>query len=281
MIPDYIASGRCQTREGHAVHIISCEGRDARYPIVGEIFDDGEWRNRTWTAQGKFRYSDDPSGLDLIPLPEPAREPREWDLSIDRVTGRIFTRSSILHSESDFEFIRVREILPEESAAGVEWEHADRGRLEAASDPVSSAPVAFKVGDRVKVNRLVGELRSGTEATIIAVNQFPGLVSYDLRFDDRAHYGFRAQDFEPASACTLAEPEVKLPEGVPPPPDGFEYWGFGPIASQGKSPQDVAYLSEGRWKTGGYGNSEGTHYALRIGSEIHCLNTVAGKGVEG
>jgi hypothetical protein len=78
------------------------------------------------------------------------------------------------------------------------------------------------------------------------------------------------------------KPEPKLPDGVPPPPEGFEYWGKGPLVERAHSPEaaeDVARITcmdaftWSGWCTGFWGNMRGgAHYALRKGTELHRLN---------
>jgi len=66
------------------------------------------------------------------------------------------------------------------------------------------------------------------------------------------------------------------PNELPPCPDGFEYFGLGPLTvkSNWSSGDDVAILEDGceKWEIGAIGDSDGCHYALRINSPIHAAN---------
>lgn len=68
-----------------------------------------------------------------------------------------------------------------------------------------------------------------------------------------------------------------LPPGIPQPPEGFEYWrGDGYLDKPPGWTTDVALLlGTGLWREGAYADEPNSrqHYALRIGSEIHRLNT--------
>lgn len=71
---------------------------------------------------------------------------------------------------------------------------------------------------------------------------------------------------------------VALPDGIPNPPDGFTYYGLGPLRVQAenemmKERHNVAYCrdSHDEWDTGFYGDRF-KHYALRTGSEIAKAN---------
>ena len=60
---------------------------------------------------------------------------------------------------------------------------------------------------------------------------------------------------------------------VPPLPDGFTYYGMGPLKVLNQaSNQDVAYLTTSGWYVQNLMGSEDRHYALRTGSEIAKAN---------
>lgn len=68
-----------------------------------------------------------------------------------------------------------------------------------------------------------------------------------------------------------------VPEGLPPVPEGFEYWGFEkdgltyPYKGDGLS-FDIIVLRNGKWDETGWVNGYNLHCALRIGSELHHRN---------
>ena len=72
---------------------------------------------------------------------------------------------------------------------------------------------------------------------------------------------------------------LKLPEGIPNPPDGFTYYGLGPLQvivrdKETDEGRDVAKLCHynSRWTINWVGDGAGAHYALRTGSEIAKAN---------
>jgi hypothetical protein len=70
---------------------------------------------------------------------------------------------------------------------------------------------------------------------------------------------------------------VPLPEGIAPPPDGFSYFGKGPL----KKPSDIhiddiAIYEPAGWRAYCKGMSETNNYSLRIGSDIAKQNRIGG-----
>ena len=65
-----------------------------------------------------------------------------------------------------------------------------------------------------------------------------------------------------------------VPDGIPNPPDGFTYYGRGPLKERNTETNlDVAWLSPHLgWRVADSSGSAGVHYALRTGSEIAKAN---------
>jgi len=80
---------------------------------------------------------------------------------------------------------------------------------------------------------------------------------------------------------TMKTPQPK-PDHIPSPPEGFEYFGKGPLPHESKFPTFEIFnygehipndeWTNDEWSGGFYGTSGGNHYAIRIGSELHRLN---------
>lgn len=68
-----------------------------------------------------------------------------------------------------------------------------------------------------------------------------------------------------------------LPDGVPLPPDGFDYWGAGPLPHLDHSNECIVIgFCGGRWDDsegdGLKGSFDGRHYAIRRNTALHAAN---------
>ena len=76
----------------------------------------------------------------------------------------------------------------------------------------------------------------------------------------------------------MSDNRPTIPEGVPQPPDGFDYFGNGPVSGATlKDNRDIASLSfaTGKWVFEASGKSSDYRYALRRGTDLHRLNFAA------
>lgn len=78
--PDWIATGKCQTKGNHKVRIYATDGC-ALTPIHGAIRINSGWHNWEWDIRGRSYGCSRESEHDLIPIPQVTRE--MWRLPDD------------------------------------------------------------------------------------------------------------------------------------------------------------------------------------------------------
>ena len=68
-IPDWIATGKCQTRDGREVRIYATDG-GGDFPIHGAAREYSGWCECSWCQNGRYFVDGDLSADDIIPIPK-------------------------------------------------------------------------------------------------------------------------------------------------------------------------------------------------------------------
>ena len=242
-IPAFILEGRCRTRDGRAARLLCTDAEAKDKPIVALVGG----LPATYRVDGRYVGGESESIMDLVEIPAEPAKPREFWIgsrSIDNagpdhpLYNAYASRETADHrvEGGHQKCIRVVEVPPG-------W-----------SDPRPPE-------DHKRFERFVAE-----------VDRLLSRVS-----DDELRDAFRKMGCEVVSAATPEPTSKPLPPGIPQPPGGFEYVGNGPIVKPEGQSNDIAFFDTSdtisRWYVGGLGLYPNFHYAARIGSEIHRLNS--------
>lgn len=68
-VPDWIATGECQTRDGREVRIYATDG-GGDFPVHGAAREYSGWCECSWCQNGRYFVDGDLSADDIIPIPK-------------------------------------------------------------------------------------------------------------------------------------------------------------------------------------------------------------------
>ena len=142
-IAPHILTGKCRYRDGEPANVLTTEFPSAETPVLSMRASGSLMYH---FPNGTYRASGAEHRFDLIPLAPDPRVAREWD-AIVNPSGLIFHSSSTVANP---EYIRVREVLPEQEEPQSIWlkGYGKPFRITRDKQAEPVAP-AFKVGDRV------------------------------------------------------------------------------------------------------------------------------------